>query len=119
MYSLEIKNLVIEKLIQNVNKIQISNETNVSIGTIHNWSITYANNIINKVLLLEHHHNKKIHGLNKKNQYIHNIIEYINSNNNCSLDEISTNVTNNRLSKSLICKILKENNILKKRKIIK
>jgi len=116
MYNLEIKNLVIQKLIQNVNKIQISNETDVSLGTIHNWSIIYTNNIHNKTYLTEHHQIKKLHGLNKTNQYVNNIIEYINSNSNCSLDDISRNVTDHKLSKSSICKILKENNIIKKRK---
>ena len=116
MYNLEIKNLVIQKLINNVNKIQISNETNISLGTIHNWSIIYANNIHNQTYLTKHHQCVRLHGLNKKNQYITQIIEYINSNSNCSLEDISRNITNNKLSKSSICKILKENNIVKKRK---
>ena len=89
MYSLETKNLVINKLIENIN---------------------------NKVSIKEHHIIKKQHGLNKKNQYINNIIEYIKTNNNCSLSEIAEHITNNKLSKSSICKILKENNLIKQRK---
>ena len=53
-----------------------------------------------------------------KQIYFNNIITYVNSKSNCSLEDISRNVTDNKLSRSSICKILKENNIVKKRKII-
>jgi len=49
MYSIETKNLVINKLIENIYKNKIASDTNVSIGTIHNWSKIYKNNINNKI----------------------------------------------------------------------
>jgi hypothetical protein len=58
--------------------------------------------------------NKKIHGLNKKNKYINNIISYVYKNEGCLLDDIYKYI-NKEISKPSICRILKENNITRKR----
>ena len=87
---------------------------NISMGTINYWSILYSDNIINKYFLTTYNMIKKLHGLNKKKEYESAIIEYVNNNEGCTLNDIIKNVTNT-LSKSSICRLLKENNISRKR----
>ena len=47
-YSIDIKNLIINKLINNVPKNNISKILNISLSTINNWSYKYKDNINNK-----------------------------------------------------------------------
>jgi hypothetical protein len=58
--------------------------------------------------------NKKIHGLNKKDKFINKIISYVYKNEGCLLDDIYKYI-NKEISKPSICRILKENNITRKR----
>jgi transposase len=49
-----------------------------------------------------------IHKSTKRHLYSNRIIEYVKNNNGESLDNICKNATDNCLSKSTVCKILKE-----------
>jgi hypothetical protein len=60
-----------------------------------------------------------LHKSNKRFQYTDSIIQYVNNNNGCSLEDIKNNITNNNLSFSSICRVLKENNITRKKIINK
>ena len=51
----------------------------------------------------------------KKHEYINNIILYVQQHEGCSLNDIRKNITNDKLSKSTICRILHENNITSKK----
>ena len=111
-YSIDIKNLIINKLINNVPKNNISKTLNISLSTINNWSYKYKDNINNKTYLV-----KDIiinHGLNKKNAYINSIKTYVANNEGCVLNDIKNSI-NNMLSNSTICRILKENKITRKK----
>ena len=113
-YSIDIINLVISKLINKQKIIKISEAVNISITTINKWKYLYKDNIQNKTYI-KSNISTNIHGLNKKNKYIDTIKNYINNNEGSSLDKIVKEVTNNELSKSTVCRLLKENNISRKR----
>jgi transposase len=106
---------VISNLINKTKKSLISKILNISIMTINKWEILYRENIINKTFLINHKSAINIHGLNKKNKYIESIINYVDSNEGCSLNDIKINATQNNLSNASICRILKENNITRKK----
>ena len=55
--------------------------------------------IINKTPITHRYNSNKIHGLSKKHLYSENIIKYVNTNEGCSLKEISNDI-NNKLSLS-------------------
>jgi hypothetical protein len=61
-------------------------------------------------IFIKYHKNKKIHGLNKKDKYVNNIISYVYRNEGCLLYDIYEHI-NKAISKPTICRILKENNI--------
>ena len=114
-YSIDIINLVISKLINKQKITKISETLNLSVTTINKWEILYQENIINKTFLINYKSAINIHGLNKKNKYIDSIKNYVNNNQGTTLDKLVKEVTNNVLSKSSVCRILKENNISHKR----
>jgi transposase len=115
-YNIDIINLFINKFINNVSLNNISKILNISVQTLKRWIFLYSNNILNKIPVKKEdlNKNKKIHGLNKKDKYVNNIISYVYSNEGCLLDDIYEHI-NKAISKPTICRILKENNITRKR----
>jgi transposase len=115
-YNIDIINLFINKFINNVSLNNISKNLNISVQTLKRWIFLYSNNILNKIPVKKEdlNKNKKIHGLNKKDKYVNNIISYVYRNEGCLLDNIYEHI-NKAISKPTICRILKENNITRKR----
>ena len=115
-YSIDIINLFINNYINGITLSKISENTNISIQTLRRWINLYKNNIINKLPLKDEDlfKNKNIHRLNKRYKFKNNIINYVNKNEGCLLDDIYKNI-NKVISKQSICRILKENNIIRKR----
>jgi transposase len=115
-YSTDIINLFINQYLNNVSLNNISNNLNISLQTLKRWIILYSNNIINKIPLKNNNleRNKKLHGSNKKHMYNLEIVNYVYKNEGCLLNDIYE-VINKKISKSTICRILKENNISRKR----
>ena len=115
-YSIDIINLFINNYINGITLSKISENTNISIQTLRRWINLYRNNIINKIPLKDEDlfKNKNIHRLNKRYKFKNDIINYVNKNEGCLLDDIYKNI-NKVLSKPSICRILKENNITRKR----
>jgi transposase len=115
-YNIDIINLFINKKINNFSLNDISESLNISIQTLKRWVFLYSNNILNKTLIKKEEFlkNKKIHGLNKKDKYKNNIISYVYKNEGCVLNDIYEHI-NNAISKSSICRVLKENNITRKK----
>lgn len=113
-YSVDIINLVISKLINKQKITKISETVNISITTINKWKYLYRDNIQNKIYITKNI-STNIHGLNKKNKYIDTIKIYVNNNEGCSLEKIVKEATKNNLSNASVCRILKENNISRKR----
>jgi transposase len=113
-YSIDIINLVISKLIDKQKITKISETLNLSVTTINKWKYLYKDYIKNNTYITKNI-STKIHGLNKKNKYIDSIKNYVNNNQGTTLDKLVKEVTNNDLSKSSVCRILKENNISHKR----
>ena len=115
-YNIDIINLFLNKFINNISLNNISKNLNISVQTLKRWIFLYSNNILNKIPVKKEDliKNKKIHGLNKKDKYINNIIRYVYKNEGCLLDDIYKYI-NKEISKPSICRILKENNITRKR----
>ena len=115
-YNIDIINLFINKFINKYSLNDISEHLNVSLQTLKRWILKYSSNILNKTLIKETDFlkNKKIHGSNKKDKYKNIIISYVYKNEGCSLDNIYKHI-NKEISKSSLCRILKENNITRKR----
>lgn len=115
-YSIDIINLFINNYINGITLSKISENTNISIQTLRRWINLYKNNIINKLPLKDEDlfKNKNIHRLNKRYKFKNNIINYVNKNEGCLLDDIYKSI-NKEISKPSICRILKENNITRKR----
>jgi transposase len=115
-YSIDIINLFINNYINGITLSKISKNTNISIQTLRRWINLYRNNIINKLPLKDEDlfKNKNIHRLNKRYKFKNDIINYVNKNEGCLLDDIYKNI-NKVISKPSICRILKENNITRKR----
>ena len=115
-YSVDIINLFINNYINGITLSIISKNINISIQTLRRWINLYENNIINKLPLKNEDlfKNKNIHRLNKRYKFKNDIINYVNKNEGCLLDDIYKNI-NKLISKPSICRILKENNITRKR----
>ena len=115
-YSIDIINLFINNYINGITLSKISENTNISIQTLRRQINLYRNNIINKLPLKDKDlfKNKNIHRLNKRYKFKNDIINYVNKNEGCLLDDIYKNI-NKVISKPSICRILKENNITRKR----
>lgn len=107
-YSLEIVNMFITfYTIDKLNISKISDKLNISRITLYYWISKYDYFIKNKEAITEETFNR----INKKN---YKLIHYENKNEGCSLKDIKEYI-NNELSFSSICRILKKNNITKKR----
>jgi len=119
-YNVDIINLFINKFINNISLNNISKNLNISVQTLKRWILLYSNNILNKIPIKKEDliKNKKKHGLNKKDKYINDIISYVYKNEGCLLDDIYKHI-NKEISKPSICRILKENNITRKRSNIR
>ena len=115
-YNLDIINLFINQYINDIGLNVISKNLNISLQTLYRWEYLYSNNILNQKLVNKEtiDKNKKLHGLNKKNNYILKIIDFVYKNEGCLLNDIYE-FLNKEISKSTICRILKENGITRKR----
>ena len=115
-YNLDIINLFINQYLNNISLKNISKNLNISLQTLKRWLLLYSNNIINKQPIKKEtiEKNKKLHGSNKKDKYTFEIINFVFKNEGCLLDDIY-NFINKEISKSTICRILKENNITRKK----
>ena len=115
-YSIDIINLFINNYINRISISEISKNIHISIQTLRRWIKLYKNNIINKIPLKDEDllKNRNIHKLNKKYKFRNDIINYVNKNEGCLLDDIYKSI-NKEISKSTICRILKENNITRKK----
>jgi hypothetical protein len=119
-YNLDIINLFINYYINGNNLITISKNLNISIPTLKRWYFLYENNINNKIPLTNNYliQQRKINGSNKIDKYKNIIIKYVNNNKGCILNDIYEHI-NKDLSKPSICRILKNNNISRKRSNIR
>ena len=103
----------------NKNKIKTSKILNISNGTFNNWFIKFNYYFINNTQLTINDYNtikkQNIHKLTKQHKFKDNIIDYVNNNNGCTLNNINKDITKDNISLSTICRILKNNNISKKR----
>jgi transposase len=111
-YSIDIINLCFEHLYQNTQKKIIAEKLMISINTIHYWINKYYNNYINKIKItnntINEYKKNNIHKSKKRHLYSTRITEYVNTNNGDSLDNICKNATDSCLSKSTVCRELKE-----------
>ena len=101
-YSLEIKNIFLAKYLnkQTINSISI--ELDISCQTIYKWILKYKSNIENNIRI----ENKIIPGspqrnTNKRCLYKDSIVDFINKNNGCCLNDIHKHIDFN-ISKSII-----------------
>ena len=115
-YNLDIINLFINKFINNNDFNIISKNLSISIPTLKRWSLLYKFNIISKIPLTYNDlkNNKKIHALNKKDKYKETILNYVETHEGCILNDIYLNI-NKELSKPSICRVLKNNNVSRKK----
>ena len=109
-YNIDIINLFINKYINKCKLSEISLQLQISRQTLKRWTYLYKNNIENKSLLKNKDFIKSKRCTNKKEYFKKNVIEYVNNNEGCSLDDIYKYI-NKKISKSSLCRILKENNI--------
>jgi transposase len=113
-YSVEIINLVIKSFIDKIKVVEIHKRYNISINTIYQWKKIYKDFIVTRTFLTHKLANTQIHKSNKIHYYSNQVTDYVNNNNGCTLNQIKENATNNQLSKSSICRLLKMNNISRK-----
>jgi hypothetical protein len=116
MYSLDIINMAIIAYNKGI-KIKVNN-TNYT--TFHNWFCKYNEFFITNMSMMKKNlkiltHNIYINQIKDLNM----LIQHVNNNNGCSLEDIKNIVTNNNLSYSSICRVLKDNNITRKKIINK
>lgn len=114
-YSLEIKNIFLYKYLNKQSVKLISIELNISEQTIYKWIIKYRFNIKNNIRI----ESKNIIGeplrnTNKRYLYKDLIVNFVNENNGCSLNDIYKFI-NLKISKPTIITLLKENKISHKR----
>jgi hypothetical protein len=116
-YQTDIINLVIDHVSNNKTYKEISLILNISRQCINRWRKKYFSNFENKTPVTNDLMKSlnSLHKNNKVNTYRNNIISYVNSNEGCSLKEIKEHATNNIISNSTICKLLKKENISHKR----
>ena len=116
-YQTDIINLVIKHVSDNKTYKEISLILNISRQSINRWRKKYFSNFENKTPVTNDLMKSlnSLHKNNKVNTYKNNIISYVNSNEGCSLKEIKEHATNNTISNSTICKLLKKENISHKR----
>jgi len=111
-YHIDIINLCFEYLHQNTHKKKVAAILKITVNTINNWINKYFDNYNNKIMITKNTINEykknNIHKSTKRHLYSNRIIEYVKNNNGESLDNICKNATDNCLSKSTVCKTLKE-----------
>jgi len=109
-------NIIIEKYNSGTKMKEISAFLDISISTLYRWFKLYKNNFDSNILFTEKtfEEQKNIHGSSKVHNYEFQIIEYVDNNNGCSLNDILMHIDKN-ISKSSICKLLKKNKITRKK----
>ena len=121
MFSLDVINMAILAY-KNLKIKEFIKSNNTTYTTFHNWVYKYNDFFIKNLPMtaaqFKSINKQYLHRSNKRSQYADSIIQYVN-NNGCSLEDIKNNVTNNNLSFSSICRVLKENNITRKKIINK
>ena len=115
-YTVDIVNICINHLMELAPIKHISKMLSISEPTIRKWKYLYNNFIENKIFLTDNDYNKKdkIHASTIKHLYSDEIINYVNENEGCDYNDI-LNKIDNKISSSTLCRILKENNITRKR----
>ena len=118
-YSYIIINIVIEKYNLGTKMKEISAFLDINIGTLYRWHDIYKNNFNSNLLFTKKTFNeqKNIHGASKTHNYEPSIVEYVDNNNGCSLNDIHMHI-DKHISKSSICKLFKKNTC-KHHKLIK
>jgi hypothetical protein len=98
----------------------IINHHEINYSTLRCWFCKYNEFYINDAPLNEKEfkniNKQHVYKSNKRFKYTEPIIQYVNINNGCSLEDIKNNVTQDNLSFSSICRVLKENKITRKKK---
>ena len=119
VYSVDIINLCIFNYNNNNNKTKTSKMLNISNGIFNNWFNKFNYYFINNNQLTINNYNaikkQNINKLTKQHKFKEDIIEYVNNNNGCTLNNINKDITKDNISLSAICRILKNNNISRKR----
>ena len=114
-YSTDIKNLFLDYYLKGISLKEISKNINVSLNALYKWKIIYSYNIENEVRIEENFDiNIPKRSTNKKCKYIKSVVDYVNDNIGCSLNNIHEHVCFG-ISKTTINTILKENKISHKR----
>ena len=108
-YSIDIINLCIYNYNNKINISEIASKLNISRQTIYNWLIRYEYYFNNNIYLSKIINKNNIHGLSKIHLYQDIIINFIENNLGCNLNDIYKNCNIN-ISKSSICRLLKNNN---------
>ena len=108
-YSIDIINLCIYNYNNKINISEIASKLNISRQTIYNWLIRYEYYFNNNIYLSKIINKNNIHGLSKIHLYQNIIINFIENNQGCNLNDIYKN-SNINISKSSICRLLKNNN---------
>ena len=118
-YSIDIINLSIYHYNLGLKKIQICKSLNITNKTFYIWYNKYNYYYINNIQLTctdyNEIKNQQAHKSTKKSKYSSLIVDYINNNTGCSLYDINKDITQNNISLSTICRILKENRITRKK----
>ena len=112
-YSIDIINLCFIYLVhEKMNKKEVSNILKISISIINIWIKKFNKNYTECKPVTEEtikeYKVKNIHGSNKKYRYYDVVSDYVKDNPYCTLLDIKKNTTNNNISVSTICRILKE-----------
>ena len=111
-YSLDIVRLFIRKRINNLSVMAISKYLDIFYSTGRYWNIKYDYFIKNKINITID--DKLSYTKSKTVLYESKIIDYVNNNNYCILNNIKDHI-DNALSRSSICRVLKKNKITHKR----
>jgi len=115
-YNIETRNLFLAHYYEGKSVSQISKLLMISYKTLLGWEFIYQKEILDKHFLTSDHlkKNKKVHGLSKSHLYEQTIVDFVHQNHGSRLDQIQNHI-NNKLSQSVICRVLQKNNITRKR----
>lgn len=114
-YSCELINLFIQHVLDGKNLFKIHQMLKISHTTLQRWFVKFKYFIITKTFIPNNYfNNKPTHGLNRIDLYKMQVINFVNTNEGCSLKDILSEI-DNKLSNSSVCRILKNNNISHKR----
>ena len=108
-YSIDIINLSIYHYNLGLKKIQICKSLNITNKTFYIWynKYNYINNIQLTCTDYNEIKNQQAYKSTKKSKYSSLIVDYVNNNTGCSLYDINKDITQNNISLSTICRILK------------